>query len=159
MRSKIRKCGEFFTRGSLKNNWDYQQQGLTRGKQMPQHLPYTYIYINTHTNSGQQNIYVDGDSNGHQQCPAANPFQIQLHILVDMSWKVIHSEDLDDFFAQLVTEDESWFHYQTPEKKRQSMHWKHDRSPQPKKFQIAPSAGKQMTTVFWDMRASYGEQQ
>jgi hypothetical protein len=31
------------------------------------------------------------------------------------------------------------------------MQWKHDGSPQSKKFQTAPSAGKQMAVVFLDM--------
>jgi hypothetical protein len=62
----------------------------------------------------------------------------------------IHNEDPDGFFAKMVTGYESWFHYYTPEEKRQSMQWKHDGSSRPKKFWRAPSAGKQMATVFWD---------
>jgi hypothetical protein len=53
--------------------------------------------------------------------------------------------------SRLVTGDESWFHYHTSGKKRQSMQQKFDKSPWPKKFQTAPSAGKQIATVFWDM--------
>jgi hypothetical protein len=62
----------------------------------------------------------------------------------------ILSQDPDGLFARLVTGDESWFHYHTHEKKRQSMQWKHDGNPRPKKFRTASSAGKQTATVFWD---------
>ena len=50
----------------------------------------------------------------------------------------------------IVTGDESWAHYYEPETKRQSMQWHHLGSPSPKKFKLAPSAGKVMITVFWD---------
>jgi histone-lysine N-methyltransferase SETMAR len=59
-------------------------------------------------------------------------------------------KDPEWLIARLVTGDESWFHCQNPEIKRQSVQWKHD-SPCPKKFQTAPSAGKQMASVFWDI--------
>jgi hypothetical protein len=63
----------------------------------------------------------------------------------------LHNKDLEGFFARLFTGDESWFHYQTSEMKKQSMQWKNDDSPRPKKFQTVPSAGKQMVSVLWDM--------
>jgi hypothetical protein len=37
-----------------------------------------------------------------------------------------------EFFALLVTGDESWFSYAIPQRKQQSMHWRHYDSP-PKK--------------------------
>jgi hypothetical protein len=52
-------------------------------------------------------------------------------------------KDQEGFFARLVNVDGSWFHYQTSVVKRQSMRWKHDDSPCPKKFQTAPFAGKE----------------
>jgi histone-lysine N-methyltransferase SETMAR len=54
----------------------------------------------------------------------------------------VHHKDPVGFFARPVTSDESWLHYRTPDMKRQSMQWKHDDSPHPKKFQTAPSAAK-----------------
>jgi histone-lysine N-methyltransferase SETMAR len=47
--------------------------------------------------------------------------------------------------------DETWVHYYEPESKRQSMEWQHTPSPAMKKFKSAPSAGKLMLTLFWDM--------
>ena len=61
-------------------------------------------------------------------------------------------KDQERFFARPITGDGPWFHCQTPEVKRQSMEWKHDDSPCPKKFQTVPSAGKQSTSVIWDMK-------
>jgi hypothetical protein len=62
------------------------------------------------------------------------------------------SKDQEGFFARLITGDGPWFHCQTPEVKWQSMQWKHDDSPCPKKFQTGPSAGKLRTAVIWDMK-------
>ena len=55
------------------------------------------------------------------------------------------------FMNRIVTGDESWAHHYEPETKRQSMQWHHIGSPSPKKFKLAPSAGKVMITVFWDI--------
>jgi hypothetical protein len=52
--------------------------------------------------------------------------------------------------CSLVTGDESWSHYQTPELKRQFTQWKHKENSRPKKFRTTRSAGKQMASVFWD---------
>ena len=57
----------------------------------------------------------------------------------------------DAFMNSIVTGDESWAHHYEPETKRQSMQWHHIGSPSPKKFKLAPSAGKVMITVFWDV--------
>jgi len=52
-------------------------------------------------------------------------------------------------FSQIVTGDETWaYHYQL-ETKRQSVEY-HPQSPR-NKFKTAPSAGKVMITVFWDI--------
>jgi histone-lysine N-methyltransferase SETMAR len=63
-----------------------------------------------------------------------------------------YENDLDGFYARLVTGDESWFHYYEPESKVQSMQWKHPDSPAPVKPLATPSAGKRMATVFWDSK-------
>ncbi|GFG34224.1 hypothetical protein Cfor_00484 [Coptotermes formosanus] len=53
----------------------------------------------------------------------------------------LHSKDPEGFFARLVIGDKSWFHYQTPEMKRQSMQQqKPDDIPCSKKFRTAPFA-------------------
>jgi len=54
------------------------------------------------------------------------------------------------FLDRIVTQDETCIHHFDPETKRQSMIWKHDTSPTPKKFKVIPSAGKVKATVFWD---------
>jgi histone-lysine N-methyltransferase SETMAR len=55
-----------------------------------------------------------------------------------------------NFLDRIVTGDESWFHYSEPESKMQSSVWKASHEPTPVKALTAPSAGKQMATVFWD---------
>jgi hypothetical protein len=44
----------------------------------------------------------------------------------------LHDANPADFFARLVTGDGSWFSYAIPQKKQQSMQWRHYDSP-PKK--------------------------
>ncbi|GFR66231.1 transposase [Elysia marginata] len=51
-------------------------------------------------------------------------------------------------FDNLITGDETWVHLNTPEKKRDSMIWKHPFSPVTKKFKVQRSAAKVMATVF-----------
>ena len=57
----------------------------------------------------------------------------------------------DDFHLRLVTVDETWVQYYEPEYKAQSRQWVGPGSPRPKKFKTQPSAGKMMTTAFWDV--------
>ncbi len=57
-----------------------------------------------------------------------------------------------DFFDNVITADETWVHYDTPETKRQSMKWKHTESPVAKKFKETISAKKTMASVFWDVQ-------
>jgi len=54
------------------------------------------------------------------------------------------------FLDQIVTGDECWVHFYTPESKRSSMTWKTKDEPTPKKFKVVPSAGAVMLTFFWD---------
>ena len=56
----------------------------------------------------------------------------------------------DDFLSRLVTVDETWVHYYEPENKAQSRQSVGLGSPRPKNFKTQSSAGKVMTTVFWD---------
>ena len=58
----------------------------------------------------------------------------------------------DDFLLCLVTVDETWVHYYEPENKAQSRQWVGPGSLRPKKFKTQPSAGKVMSTVFWDAK-------
>lgn len=61
-----------------------------------------------------------------------------------------HEEEGEQFLDSIVTGDETWVHYFTPESKQKSMQWRHPSSPTVKKFKTTPSAGKIMATVFWD---------
>ena len=54
------------------------------------------------------------------------------------------------FLGHLITGDETWVHHMTPERKMDSMTWKHPSSPPAKKFKVQQSAKKLMATVFWD---------
>jgi hypothetical protein len=56
----------------------------------------------------------------------------------------------EDMLNRIVTGDKSWVHHHQPKSKRASVQWKHPSSPSTKKFQVTPSAGKVMLTVFWD---------
>ena len=50
----------------------------------------------------------------------------------------------------IMTKDETWVHHFDPEAKKQSMQWKHPSSSPPKKFKGVSSAGKVMSSIFWD---------
>jgi hypothetical protein len=56
----------------------------------------------------------------------------------------------EDVLNTTVTGDETWMHHYQPESNRASMQWKHPSSPSTKKFNVTPSAGKVMLTMFWD---------
>lgn len=62
------------------------------------------------------------------------------------------AENTEEFLDSIVTGDETWCHYVTPETKQQSKQWRHSDSPRPKKFKRTLSAGKVMATVFWDRK-------
>src|SRR5436189_769022 len=55
-----------------------------------------------------------------------------------------------EFWRRLITVDETWIHYYTPETKIQSKQWTAKRKPAPKKTKTVFSAGIVMATVFWD---------
>jgi histone-lysine N-methyltransferase SETMAR len=56
-----------------------------------------------------------------------------------------------EFLDSIVTCDETWVHYFTPESKRASKQCKHTHFPPPKKAKAIFSAGI-MTAVFWDSK-------
>ncbi|XP_046407890.1 histone-lysine N-methyltransferase SETMAR-like [Ischnura elegans] len=58
-----------------------------------------------------------------------------------------------NFLKSIVTGDETWIQYDTPETKRQSQQWMHSNSPnKPKKFKQTFNNRKTMATVFWDQQ-------
>lgn len=63
-----------------------------------------------------------------------------------------HGTTEEEFLDSIVTGDETWVHYTTPETKVQSKQWKHPSSPRAKKFKQILSAGKIMASVFWDRK-------
>ena len=68
------------------------------------------------------------------------------------------SEKIFEFFQhdpnylllRLVTMGETWLYHYDPETKQQSMEWRHNGSPHPKKFQVQKSGGKVLVSIFWD---------
>ena len=54
------------------------------------------------------------------------------------------------FLDCIVTTDQTWVHYFTPESKRSSMQCRHPESPKPKKAKTTFCAGKVIATIFWD---------
>lgn len=64
-----------------------------------------------------------------------------------------YDKEGDEFLSHIVTGDETWVSYYTPETKRQSSEWHHSKSPtRPRKFKREPSTRKIMATVFWDRK-------
>jgi hypothetical protein len=55
-----------------------------------------------------------------------------------------------DFVRRFITMDETWIHHYTPECKQQSKQWAEASCSAPKKTRSVSSAGKLMTSVFWD---------
>jgi len=55
-----------------------------------------------------------------------------------------------DFVHRFITMDETCIHHYTPESKQQSKQWTEAGCSAPKKTRSVPSAGKVMTSVFWD---------
>jgi len=70
----------------------------------------------------------------------------------DSCQELLRRYEADDeaFLQRIFTGDESWVHFYEPERKRQSMEWRHTSSPKPKKVRAQRSAGKVMLTFFWD---------
>ena len=62
-----------------------------------------------------------------------------------------YHEEGDDFLSRIVTGDESWVHYWTPESKEASKVWKMQDEEAPRKAKEIPFVGKVMVTIFWDV--------
>jgi len=58
--------------------------------------------------------------------------------------------DPNDFLSRLVTMDETCLYHYDPETKQQSMERQHSSSPRPKIFRVQKSAGRVLTSIFWD---------
>jgi len=58
--------------------------------------------------------------------------------------------DANDFLSRLVTMDDTWLYHSDPETKQQWMEWGCSSSPGPIKFRVQKSAGKVLTSMFWD---------
>ncbi|XP_035228430.1 histone-lysine N-methyltransferase SETMAR-like [Stegodyphus dumicola] len=64
-----------------------------------------------------------------------------------------YNTDGEEFLKSIVTDDETWVQYDTPETKRQSQLWMHTNSPKrPTKFKRTFNNRKVMATVFWDQK-------
>ena len=61
-----------------------------------------------------------------------------------------YEADGEAFLQRIVTGYVSSVHFYEPERKRQSMEWRHTSSPEPKKVRAQRSAGKLMLNLFWD---------
>lgn len=63
-----------------------------------------------------------------------------------------YAESGEEFLRRIVTGDETWVSYDTPESKRQSMEWRHTSSPPKVKPKQIMTPRKMMCTVFWDWK-------
>ncbi|XP_035233307.1 uncharacterized protein LOC118205125 [Stegodyphus dumicola] len=64
-----------------------------------------------------------------------------------------YDSDGEEFLKSIVTDDETWVQYDTPETKRQSQLWMHTNSPKrPTKFKRTFNNRKFMASVFWDQK-------
>ena len=61
-------------------------------------------------------------------------------------------DDTTDFLRRFITMDDTWIHHFTPEIKEQSKQWTERGDWAPKKAKTILSAGKVMTSVYWDAR-------
>lgn len=61
-----------------------------------------------------------------------------------------YEDEPDLIINRLDTEDETWVHPYEPESRQEPLQWHVSGTSPPKKFRIIPSAGKIMTTIFWD---------
>jgi histone-lysine N-methyltransferase SETMAR len=61
-----------------------------------------------------------------------------------------YEQEGETFLKRIITRDESYVHFFTPESKHTSSEWCHQSSPQPKKARSQASARKVLLTVFLD---------
>lgn len=70
-----------------------------------------------------------------------------------LEFLTLYDQDGEHFLNRIVTGDETWVSYKTPESKRQSMEWHHSNSPsKPTKEKPNLNTRKLMATVFWDRK-------
>lgn len=63
-----------------------------------------------------------------------------------------YDEERSKFFKGITTQDETWLHHYEPESKDQSSQWRTREEGAPIKFKAVASAGKVMSSVFWDSK-------
>ena len=59
-----------------------------------------------------------------------------------------------DLTNQIITGNETWVAYVTPESKQQSIEWRHSSLPKKVKFKHTILPWKIMCTVFWDSKGA-----
>ena len=64
-----------------------------------------------------------------------------------------YAEQGKEFLYSIVTGNEIWVHYTTPETKEKSCQWQHQNSPKSQKFKQTLSASIVMASVFWDRKS------
>ena len=83
--------------------------------------------------------------------PRSGPRNAWLRIKnVWATFGIFFRRDPNDFLSRLVTMDETWLYHYDPETNQQLMEWQHSGSPHPKNFWVQKSAGKVLTSIFWD---------
>jgi len=88
----------------------------------------------------------------HPMDPAFVDGQTQQYMAASGAIVVAVRAERGLFLDSVVTVDEMWVHYFTPESKLSSVKWRHSGSPKPKKAKIMFSAGKIMATIFLDSK-------
>ncbi len=78
------------------------------------------------------------------------PENLKLHMRTSLKFLTHYATEDEDFLQRIITGDESWVHYWTPNTKKASMMWKTAEEPTPLKFKEHPSTRKIMGTGFWD---------
>ena len=66
-------------------------------------------------------------------------------------WNFFGTTQIISYRARLVTMDETWLYHYDPEKKQQSMEWRQRGSTRPKILRVQKSAGKFLTSIFWNL--------
>jgi len=76
--------------------------------------------------------------------------QKRTHMKISEQCLECFNKNTTDFVRCFITMDETWLHHYIPESKQQSKQWTGAGCSAPKKTRLVPSAGKVMTSVFWD---------
>ena len=91
------------------------------------------------------------------RCPQPQCCLLWLHEYWTWARRILHASDailelLSPFIHLCTTHNTpvTVVNFYEPERKRQSMEWRHTSSPKPKKVRAQRSAGKVMLTFFWD---------